>query len=229
MRFMTSRLEITKCRARAARPGTCPAGTTSIGFAAGAGYDQGTGLGSLDVAKLITAWVAATPSADFSLAGLTSNVSTPGASGTSTITVTAMNGFTGIVALTCSPSSASAHIACSLNPTSVDMSSGTTNNTKTAALSITTVAGLQGPGPWQRRVTLFGVTGGLFAAVLLGGASSRRRWLGILGFFVVVAILVGAACGGGSNNVQQKSQGTPAGTYAITVTGTSGFTTIVPA
>jgi len=203
----------------------CPAGTASIGFAAGAGYDQGTGLGSLDVAKLITAWVAVTPAADFSLAGLTSNVSAPGVSGSSTITVTAMNGFTGTVALTCSPSSASAHISCSLNPASLDMSTSTMNNTKTAALSITTVAELQDPGRWHWRGTLFAATAGLFAAVLLGGASPRRRWLGILGFFVVVVILVGVACGGGSNNVQQKNQGTPAGTYTVTVTGTSGSTT----
>jgi subtilase family serine protease len=203
----------------------CPTGTTSIGFAAGAGYDQATGLGSLDVANLIAAWVAATPSADFAVDGQTSTVSAPGGSGTSTITVTALNGFTGTVALTCSPNSSTVHISCSLNPTSLDMSTGTSHNTKTATLSITTVAELQTPGRWQRRGTLFAATGGLFAAVLLGGVSSRRRWLGILGLLIVVAILTGVACGGGSSTTPPPSQGTPAGTYAITVTGTSGSTT----
>ncbi len=203
----------------------CPSGTTTIGFTAGAGYDQVTGIGSLDVAKLITAWVAATPSADFTIEGLTSTVSAPGGSGTSTVTVTALSGFTEIVALTCSPSSSSAQISCSLNPTSLDMSTGTSNNTKAATLSITTMAQLQSPGPWQRRGTLFAATGGLFAAVLLGGGSSRRRWLSILGLLIVVAILAGVACGGGSGSTQQKHQGTPAGTYTITVTGTSGSTT----
>ena len=202
----------------------CPAGTTTIGFAAGAGYDQVTGLGSLDVANLIAAWVAATPTADFSLAGLTSTVSA-GGTGSSTITVTALNGFTGTVAFSCSPSSSSAQISCSLNPTSLDMSTGTTNNTKTATLSITTVAELQTPGPWQRRGTLFAATGGLFAAVLLGGVSSRRRWLSILGCLIVVCDTLWSACGGGSSTTQQKSQGTPAGSYTITVTGTSGSTT----
>jgi subtilase family serine protease len=203
----------------------CPTGTTSIGFSAGAGYDQATGLGSLNVANLITAWLAATPAADFSLEGLTSTVSSPGGPGSSTVTVTAMNGFNGTVNLSCAPSSASVHIACSLNPTSVDMSTGATNNTKTATLSITTVAELQRT-PWQRRRAMFAATGGLFAAVLLGGIPSRRRWLVLLGFLTLVAIVAGVACGGGSSGTpQQKSQGTPAGSYTITVTGTSGPTT----
>jgi subtilase family serine protease len=202
----------------------CPSGTTSIGFSAAAGYDQTTGLGSLNVANLITAWMAAIPSADFAIGGTTSSV-TAGTPGTSTLTVTAMNGFTGTVALTCTPSSASAQITCSLNPTSLDMSTGITNNTKTATLSITTVADLRLPSHWQRRGTWFAATGGLFAAVLLGGIPSRRRWLGILGLFVTVAILTGVACGGGSSSTVQKSQGTPSGSYIVTVTATSGSTT----
>src|SRR5207245_1587734 len=44
----------------------CAAGGT-IGFNAGAGYDQVTGLGSLNVNNLITAWLAAAPGKDFSI------------------------------------------------------------------------------------------------------------------------------------------------------------------
>jgi subtilase family serine protease len=202
----------------------CPSGTTSIGFSAGTGYDRVTGLGSLDVGNLITAWLAVTPTADFSLGGSTSTISAPGGSGSATVTVTALNGFAGTVNLTCA-GSAAAQISCSLNPTSLDMSTGTTNNTATATLSITTVAELQMPSPWHRRGTLFGATGGLFAAVILGGIPlrRRRRWLAVLGLVLCVAVLVGVGCGGGSSGGGGNS-GTPAGTYSITVTGTSGST-----
>jgi hypothetical protein len=49
--------------------------------------------------------------------------------------------------------------------------------------------------------------------------------MSLLGLLTVAVVSTMVACGGGSNtNVQQKNQGTPAGTYTITVTGTSGAT-----
>jgi hypothetical protein len=39
----------------------CPAGTSEYGYSAGVGYDLATGLGSVDVAKLVTAWTALAP------------------------------------------------------------------------------------------------------------------------------------------------------------------------
>ena len=202
----------------------CPAGTGSIGFSAATGYDLTTGLGSLNIANLITAWMAAapTPTADFDLSGLTTTAAR-GSSGNSTITVTARNGFTGTVNLTCSPSSKNVQISCSLNPAILDMSSGTTNSTKTSTLSITTAADLETPFRWKPAGTLFATTGGLFAAVLFGGISSHRhRWLGRIAMFVVLAVLAGVACGGGGGGGGSKV--TPAGSYTITVTGTSGST-----
>jgi subtilase family serine protease len=199
----------------------CPAGTTSIGFSAGAGYDQVTGLGSLDVTKLVNAWLAASPpAADFSIDGLVSKVSAPGQTGTSTVTVSALNSFAGTVDLTCTPSNAAVHISCTLTPTSVDLSS---NQTGKAQLSIATVADLGSPsgshshGPW------FLASGGLFAVVLLGGLPSRSRWLTLSSLIIVGALITAVGCGGGSSSSQKRqSQGTPAGTYSITVTGTSG-------
>jgi hypothetical protein len=201
----------------------CPTGTTSIGFDAGAGYDLPTGLGSLNIANLITAWLTVAPTADFDVGGLTTSTAR-GASGTSTITVSALNGFTGTVNLTCSPSSASAQISCSLNPASLDMSSGTTNNIKTSTLNITTVAKFETPFQWKRTGTWFATTGGLFAAVLLGGISSRcRRLAGTIALLVVVLAAVNCGgSGGGGGGGGGGGTGTPAGTYTITVTGTSG-------
>jgi hypothetical protein len=197
----------------------CPAGTASIGFTAGAGYDQVTGLGSLDVTKLVTAWLAASPTADFYLDGLVSKT-TAGQTGTSTVTVTALNGFAGTVDLTCTPSNANVHIACTLAPTSVDLSS---NQTGTAQLSIATVAGLNSPSGSHSRGLWFVASGGLFAVVSLGGLPSRSRWLTLSSLIIVGALITAVGCGGGSSSSQKRqSQGTPAGTYSITVMGTSG-------
>lgn len=199
----------------------CPQGTASIGFSAGAGYDLTTGLGSVDVAKLITAWTAAKPGADFTIEGQIASISAPGGTANSTVSVISMGGFAGTVNLTCTGVSGAAQVGCTINPTSVNLTAG---STATATVNITTVAALSKParhsGAW------FAATGGLFAAVILGGIPSKRRWLALLGLFLGVLITVGVACGGGSsnNNQQQKSQGTPVGTYVITVTGTSGST-----
>ena len=206
----------------------CPSGTTSIGFTAGTGYDQVTGLGSLDVGKLITAWKAATPSAqDFAVDGLSATISAPGASGSSTVTVSALNGFAGTVNLTCAPSSATVHITCSLTPPSVSLTGSA--QTQTSTLNITTVAArLDAPPGAHPRGTLLAASGStLFAALILCGVPSRRRRRNVtLGLFVImiasISTIVG--CGGGSNNNNQ-SHGTPAGIYSITVTGTGPSTT----
>ena len=196
----------------------CPAGTTSIGFTAETGYDQVTGLGSVDVTKLVNAWLAAAPAADFYLDGLVSKTSA-GQTGSSTVTVTALNGFAGTVDLTCAPN-ASVQITCTLTPTSVDFSS---SQTPTAKLSLATVADLRSPfGPHSHGLW-FAASGGLFAVVLLGGLPSRRRWLTLFSLIVFGLLMNAVGCGGsGSASQKQQSQGTSAGTYLITVTGTSG-------
>jgi subtilase family serine protease len=204
----------------------CPSGTTSIGFTAGPGYDQVTGLGSLDGSKLITAWLAAAPPAsDFSVDGLSSTISAPGGVGTSTVTVTALNGFTGTVSLTCTPSSATAHITCSLAPASVNLTGSA--QTQTSVLNITTVAARLGspPGAHPRGIWLAASGSTLFAALVLCGFPSRRRRSVVLGLLLVASITTIVGCGGGSSNNNNQNQGTSAGTYSITVTGTGPSTT----
>ena len=49
------------------------------------------------------------------------------------------------------------------------------------------------------------------------GGLSRRAWAGLAGVMLFAALSVG--CGGGSASAPQ---GTPAGTYTLTVTSTSG-------
>jgi hypothetical protein len=200
----------------------CPSGTTSIGFTAGTGYDQVTGLGSFDVTNLVAAWVAAAPTADFSMDGLTTSISAPGGSGTSTITVSALNGFTGTVNLTCTPPS-TAHITCSLVPLNVSLTGSA--QTQTSVLTIGTVAARleSPPGAHPRGIWLAASGSSLFAALVLCGVPSRRRSRSaILGLLMIASIATIVGCGGGSSN--HNSQGTPAGTYSITVTGTGPST-----
>jgi len=201
----------------------CPSGTTSIGFSAGLGYDQVTGLGSLDVAKLISAWTAVTPVGDFALDGLVSSAAAAGQAGTSNITVTAMNGFTGAVNLTCNASSAAVKISCSLSPPNVTFPA-TSGNTLTSTLSMTAAADLRLPkGLPSRgssfetmfRTTGFAATGGLFAAVILGGIPSRRKWAALFGLVLLAIVVAGVGCGGGSSSVVPKGPQT----YIVTVTG----------
>ncbi len=90
----------------------CPAGT--FGYSAGTAYDQVTGLGSVDVNKLITAWKAFAPSADFSIEALQTGVSAAGDTATSTITMESHHGFIGTVTLSCAltPPSTTVQITC---------------------------------------------------------------------------------------------------------------------
>ena len=77
----------------------CPSGTTQIGFTAAAGYDQATGLGSVDAFALAQAL------SPFSLSAAPLNPASvaAGASTTTTVTVTPNNAFTGTVVSLAAP------------------------------------------------------------------------------------------------------------------------------
>jgi hypothetical protein len=203
----------------------CPSGTTSIGFSAGAGYDRVTGLGSLDVAQLISAWTAVTPAGDFSLEGLVTSAAAPGQAGTSSVTVTALSGFTGTVNLTCS--SSSSKVSCSLNPASVTFPAS--RNVQSSTLSVTGSADLRlAPGfPSQKSrfetawlaVTGFGAMGGVFGAVILGGVPLRKKWLALFGLVIFAIAISAIGCGGGGSSSVVPKIATPQ-SYIVTVTGT---------
>lgn len=139
--------------------GTPNCTTGTMGFSAGVGYDQVTGLGSPNANALAQAWETAI--AQFTVtAGALNPVSVAaGSSTTSTITVAPLspNGtpFTGTVTFSSSscgglPTGAS----CTFNPTSVDVTSTTT--TITTQMTIATTANMAaGTSP----VTVKGVSG----------------------------------------------------------------------
>jgi hypothetical protein len=167
------------------------------------------------------------PGATFTVAGAAVSV-TPGATtgNTSTITVTpGSGGFLGTVNLTCSisPTASSDAATCSLSPTSVSLS-GTTAQTSILTIETTApTADLVYPKLGNRKGWMGAGSGAVLALLVFFGIPARRRsWRAMLSIFVAVISLGAlASCGGvgGGGN-----PGTPAGSYTVTVTGTSGTT-----
>ncbi len=155
----------------------------------------------------------------------------PGATtgNTSTITVTPAGGFTGSVALTASVTS---NPAGAQNPPT--LSFGATNPVSitgsaaaTATLTISTTAASIGAlaYPERQRGRWYSTGSTALACVLLFGIPARRRrWQTMLGMLALLVALTGGvlACGGGGGG--SGNPGTSAGTYTVTVMGTSGTT-----
>ena len=140
-----------------------------------------------------------------------------GSSGTSTISVTAVNGFSSSVGLSCSISGSPTGAGCTLSPSSVTPGTPST-------LTITTVRGsAQGSVFSQWRPVAFG--GITVAGLLLVMVPRRRRFAPLLGVLLLLGV-AGAisGCGGGSSG-SSSTPGTPTGSYTVTVTGTSGSIT----
>ena len=135
----------------------CTSGTTGCpatapfqyGFTTGTGYDQVTGLGSVDANALAVAWKASLDP-DFQLsAGALSPSSVPaGSSTTATVTISAITGSTGAV-VNFSPSSCSglpSGATCSFNPASVTFDGA---DPVTTQLTISTLATMTVPSKAQ--------------------------------------------------------------------------------
>jgi len=161
----------------------------------------------------------------------------PGATtgNTSTITVTPGGGFTGSVALTAavtsSPQGAQYLPTVSFGSTTPVNIGGTSAATATMTIATTaaSTAGMKPPGgariPWYR-------AGSVLACLLVILVPGRRQgWKALLGM-IAIALTLGAvaSCGGGGSTGGGGGggggiAGTTAGSYTITVTGSSGSVT----
>ncbi len=163
----------------------------------------------------------------FSLAvgDLSPSTVSPGASATSTVTITAVGGLSASnVALSCSVTPSKTPAAtCSVG--SISPASGTAEVTVTTSGAQSALTPAEGHGSG----TLFAL-GLIIPALLLGGAgrnSASRRKLFSFSLFVLVlgGCMVGVACGGGGSTTTTPppsgNTGTPAGVYTVTVTGTA--------
>ena len=174
----------------------------------------------------------------FTVSGTAVSVSPGSTTGNiSTITVTPSGGFTGSVALTATISSspAGAQYSPTLSFGSTTPVSITGPGAGTATLTISTTAATSAflVQPKHDSVPWYATGCATLACMLLVGIrAERRRIRGILGMLALLIALTGGvlACGGGGGGNGgggggSGHSGTTAGTYIVTVTGTSGSTT----
>jgi hypothetical protein len=131
----------------------CPSGTVQFGFSAGAGYDQVTGLGSVDANALALAWAASTaPDFQLTASSLSPTPLPAGQSATATLTISPVTGSTGTV-VNFAPSSCTGlptGATCSFNPPSVTFNGVTA---ATTVLTISTLANMAPSGPQTITIT----------------------------------------------------------------------------
>ncbi len=205
-----------------------PAGSLAVGtdtltasYSGDGNFNATTGTASVTITN---------PS--FMISGTTVTVA-PGAvtGNVSTITVMPVGGFTGQVALTAvvtaSPAGAQYPPTMSFGSTSPVSITGI--NPGTATLTISTTANTRAAlnHPQDRGVFWYMASGATLACLLFLGIPVRRySRLRMLGIFAILMAFVGGilACGGRGGNT--STSGTTAGSYTITVTGTSGSTTV---
>jgi hypothetical protein len=206
--------------------------TAYVGFTGGSG-----GLTSSQ--KILTWTYTTTPTtgggggsgpSSFALSSTAPTSIAAGASATSTITVTPSNGFTGAVALACTVTSTPAG-AADIPTCSVSQPASIASGAVTATLTVNTTAAAS--AALDRTVHRMFVAGGgaSLAALLFFCLPVRRRkgqtLLGLLVFALFVTAASGCASSAGMPT--QSNAGTTAGSYTITVTGSSGATTATTA
>jgi CSLREA domain-containing protein len=148
---------------------------------------------------------------------------TAGQAASFTVTITPQAGFSSAVNFSCSglPTDAT----CSFLPASLTPNGAAVNTNLSIATTVHILASTS-PSPMPG-VLASGLTGvGLLGLVMVGGTTRRKRvWQTVIMSMVVIAIVAGmAGCGGGHKLVPNPTTGTPAGTYTVTVTATSGTT-----
>jgi subtilase family serine protease len=198
--------------------------TPALGFAAGSNtITAAYGGDSLYAASSGTAAVTVTnPGMTMTVGNMTISSASPGASGTSTITITSTQGYTGTVSLTANAPSLNATYA--LGATSLAIagngSASTTITIETIAASLQKGAPGNSQGSTNKLIRIAGV--GFGALLLLGLPGFRkRRWPMVTSLLLLGVLGTMMGCGGGTGGAA------PAGTYTVTVTATDSSNTTI--
>jgi subtilase family serine protease len=197
------------------KAGTPDCTTGTLGYVAGTGYDQVTGLGSVNAYNLVNEW-----NAGFTITVTPTTLDiASGGNGSATVQVNSVSDFSHPVSLSCTVASSLTGTTCSV-PASV-------NGSGSVTLTVTN-SGSKAVGVTWRNLPTYALPSG----ILLAGFSLlffKRKQVRLAGFSIGVGLLL-VACGGGnsSNSATPTSsvQPTPAAiTGDVTVTATSGSIT----
>jgi pseudomonalisin len=210
------------------------------GFSVGTGFDLATGLGSINVANLLANWKASTVvTGDFTISSPTQTQTIAAGQSANFAIALTTQGAALSSAVTFSASNLPTNATASFSPTSIG--AGATSGSTTLTISTTAHTALLPPA-FRPPTTIRPVTPVVLVSLLaLSILLFERRWLAAHSGFRPVAIRVMptlllllcagliSGCGVTGGNATPASgggpaTGTPAGTYTITVTATSGST-----
>jgi len=165
---------------------------------------------------------------DFSISATTPTTVAPGTSGTSTVTLTAINAYASSVNLTCAVTGTGSPLpACSATSFGTNPVTPTVGGAKSTLTITTTGASAAMVRPSKLFYAMWLPIAGM-ALVGMGFSSARTRRKKLLGFvmigMVVAALFLMPACGSSSSSTTPPPSGcsgcTPAGSYTVTITGT---------
>jgi hypothetical protein len=193
----------------------------------------------VEMANTTVAITVSSPPQGFALSNTPVNIASPGASGTSTITITPSGGFSSKLELFCTvngPATAVDPPTCSvaMPPAITGTAPVTTTLTinTTAASSSSNATGHAATAFRKQRNRLLALGGGnALAAFLFFGLPLRRRRtktllrLLLLGAFAAIVMGCGGAQKAANPVAPPANPGTTVGSYMITVTGSSGALT----
>jgi hypothetical protein len=181
----------------------CPAATGVFGFTAAAGYDQVTGLGSVDAFNLIREW-----NGDFQISANPGTLSIGrGTSANVVVTVTPQGNFGGAVRFSCVVAVSLTNTTCSIP----DAIAGSGTATLTVATGATAAHWRVG-GP----CTLIGLGGVL---PLLFMRRRRPLWAGAFLLLFMAALWMSCGDGGGNTSANFRPVLQETGTVTINATG----------
>jgi YVTN family beta-propeller protein len=142
-----------------------------------------------------------------------------GQSKTASFTITPISGFTGAISFSCAVPAGMTETSCSASSVQVTGASGVDSTLTVVTAGSHQIASSSHRNGW------YAANGfALIAFAWLGApAVWRRRRFSVLTILMLVLLIGGAvSCGGGASSSKHTDLGTPAGSYTLTVTATSG-------